>query len=326
MTHLLVAGRIHPTGEQMLRDLADQGRISFDYVASMDAAEYIPLMPRADALVIRTQPLTAETIATAPRLRVVSRHGVGYDSVDVAALNARGIGLTILGDVNSRSVAEHAMMLLLAAAKRALRADRAVRNPAEWDWRDLLQQQEIHGKNLLILGYGRIGRHLARMAAGFGLNIRAVNPSLLARGWPEGEVPPTTLDEGLAWADLISVHIPRGSRPAIGAAEIARMKPGVIIVNTARGGVVDEAALAAGLASGHVGAAGVDVFEAEPPLNGSPLFAHDNAILTPHSAAFTLECAERMAITSIGNALAYLDGTIAPDLVVNRDQVLHTFK
>lgn len=319
MTHLLVAGKLHEAGEALLRDLAEQGRISYDYVEDVSEPSYAPLIDRADALVIRTQPLSARTIARADRLKVVSRHGVGYDSVDLPALDARGIALTILGDVNSVSVAEHAMMQLLAAAKRALRSDRAVREAGQWDWRNRLEQQEISGKRLLILGYGRIGRHLARMAAGFDIEVRAYDPFLERRGWPDGPVRPVALDEGLPWADMISVHVPKGDRPAIGADEIARMKRGVILSNTARGGVVDEAALAAALASGQVGAAGIDVFDQEPPVHASPLFGHDNALLSPHVAGLTRECGLRMAVTSIENALNYLNGTIDPELVVNRE-------
>lgn len=317
MAHLLVAGKLHPAGEALLRELPARG-ITVDYVEEVSEPSYAPLIARADALVIRTQPLSAATVALAERLKVVSRHGVGYDSVDLAALNARGIGLTIVGDVNSVSVAEHAMMQLLAAAKRVLRADRAVREPGAWNWRNKLEQQEISGKRLLILGYGRIGRHLARMASGFQMEVRAYDPFLVNSGWPAGTVTPVNdLHEGLAWADCISVHIPRGDEPAIGAAEFAVMKPGVILANTARGGVVDEAALAAALASGHVAAAGVDVFDDEPPTGASPLLAQDTALLSPHIAGLTNECAERMAIASIENALAYLDGSIAPELVVN---------
>lgn len=320
MPHLLVAGKLHPSGEALLARLPAQG-VTVDYVEEVSEAAYAPLIHKADALVIRTQPLSAATVAWAERLRVVSRHGVGYDSVDLAALNQRGIALTIVGDVNSVSVAEHAMMQLLAGAKRVLRADRAVREPEQWGWRNRLEAQEISGRNLLILGYGRIGRHLARMAAGFQMQVRAHDPWLERAGWPEGPVRPVALDEGLAWADCISVHVPRGDRPAIGAAELARMKPGVLLVNTARGGVVDEAALAAALASGHVGAAGVDVFDAEPP-SASPLFAHDNVILSPHIAGLTAECGERMALASIENALGFLDGSIDPTLIVNRN-ILH---
>lgn len=315
MPHLLVAGKLHPVGEALLRSLPARG-VTVDYVEEISEDSYAPLIHKADALVIRTQPLSAATIARAEKLRIVSRHGVGYDAVDLAALNARGIALAIVGDVNSVSVAEHAMMQLLAGAKRALLADRAVREPGGWGWRNRLEQQEISGKNLLILGYGRIGRHLARMASGFGMQVRAHDPFLERAGWPEGPVAPTSLDDGLEWADCISVHIPRAERPIIGAAQMARMRHGVILANTARGGVVDEAALAEALASGQVGGAGVDVFDDEPPQD-SPLFAHSTAILSPHIAGLTAECGERMAIASVENALDYLNGTINGDLIVN---------
>lgn len=321
MPHLLVAGKLHPTGEALLRDLPARG-VSVDYVEEVSEPSYAPLIPAADALVIRTQPLSAATVALAERLKVVSRHGVGYDSVDLAALNARGIALTIVGDVNSVSVAEHAMMQLLAGAKRVLRADRAVREPGGWDWRNRLESREISGKRLLIVGYGRTGRHLARMAAGFRMEVRAHDPRLERAGWPEGEVAPAAdLHAALGWADCVSVHVPRGDRPALGPAEFAAMKPGMLLANTARGGVVDEAALAAALASGRVAAAGVDVFDAEPPAGGSALLAHDTAILSPHIAGLTNECGERMAVAAIENALHWLDGTIDPDLVVNRTHV-----
>lgn len=316
MTHLLVAGKLHAAGEALLRELPAQG-ITVDYVTEITEASYAPLISKADALVIRTQPLSAQTVALAQRLKVVSRHGVGYDSVDLDALNQRGIALTIVGDVNSISVAEHAMMQLLAGAKRALRADAAVRNPADWGWRNLFEQHEISGKNLLIMGYGRTGKHLARMAGGFDMQIRAYDPFLQQAGWPEGAVRPVTLDEGLAWADFISVHIPRGDTPAIGPDQIAMMRPGVVLANTARGGVVDEAALAEALELGQVGAAGVDVFDQEPPQD-SPLLTQPRALLSPHIAGVTAEAAERMAIASVRNAVDYLNGSIDTDLIVNR--------
>ncbi|WAP66793.1 hydroxyacid dehydrogenase [Jiella pelagia] len=321
MTRLLVAGKLHPAGEALLRELPERG-VHVDYVEEVSEPSYAPLIETADALVIRTQPLSADTIGRAERLKVVSRHGVGYDSVDLAALNARGIALTIVGDVNSVSVAEHAMMQLLAGAKRVLEADRAVRDPERWGWRNRLEQQEISGKRLLIIGYGRIGRHLARMAAGFRMQVRAYDPYLEEAGWPEGDIAAISdLKEALAWADCISIHIPRGEKPMLDEAEFSAMKPGVILANTARGGVVSEAALSEALATGRVAAAGVDVFDVEPPDGTSPLASQDAAILSPHIAGLTNECGERMAIASIENALGYLDGTIAPDLVVNRDSL-----
>jgi D-3-phosphoglycerate dehydrogenase len=315
MPHLLLAGKLHPSGLEVAKSAKG---VTFDYVEDVSEASYVPLIGEADALVVRTQPVTAATIAGAPRLKVVSRHGVGYDAVDVGALNARGIALTIVGDVNSVSVAEHAMTLLLACAKRLLRGDAAARDPAKWNWRNRLEASEIAGKNLLIVGYGRIGSRLARLAAAFDVHVRAYDPFLLDTGWPPGEVVPVaSLEEGLAWADAISLHLPKSDGPLIGAAEIAAMKPGAILINTARGGIVNEAALAAGLQSGQIGAAGLDVFETEPPPAGHPLSSFDQVVLSPHNAGLSAEAGERMAIASVANAIAYLDGTIDRGLVVN---------
>jgi D-3-phosphoglycerate dehydrogenase len=321
MPHILVAGKLHPAGLALLEHAKSLG-FTHDYIEEISEPSYAPLIDKADALVIRTQPMSASTVARGTRLQVVSRHGVGYDAVDLAALNSRNIALTIVGDVNSVSVAEHAMMQMLAAAKRAIRADNAVRDAAKWGWRNLLEQQEISRKRLLILGYGRIGRNLARMAAGFQMEVRAHDPFLARQGWPEGVVRPVNdLLEGLGWADFVSVHVPRGDRPAIGAAEIAAMKTGAIIVNTARGGVVDEAALTAGLRTGQIGAAGCDVFDVEPPTNKSPLIDFDQAVLSPHIAGLTQEAAERMAVISVQNVIDFFSGTIDPDLVVNRSAI-----
>jgi D-3-phosphoglycerate dehydrogenase len=316
MPHLLIAGKLHSAGLALLE--ASPG-VTFDYVEEISEPSYAPLIAKADALIVRTQPLSAATIARAERLKVVSRHGVGYDAVDLAALNARGIALTVVGDTNSVSVAEHAMMLLLACAKRAVRADRSVRTPGDWVWRNKLEAGELAGKRLLIIGYGRIGRHLARMAAGFRMEIRAYDPWLNEKGWPEGEAQPAEpLAEWLPWADAVSINAPKSDRPILGAAEIAAMKPGVIVVNTSRGGVIDETAMTAALKSGQIGAAGLDVFEQEPPDTTHPLFALDRVILSPHIAGLTVESAERMAVASVRNALDFLAGCIDPALVVNR--------
>jgi D-3-phosphoglycerate dehydrogenase / 2-oxoglutarate reductase len=235
-----------------------------------------------------------------------------------AALRNAGIRGASVGDVNSLSVAEHAIMLILACAKQAIRADRAVRT-GYWGWRNRLEAGEISGKRLFIIGYGRSGRHLARMAEGFRMQTRAFDPFLVEQGWPEGPVSPIdTLADGLAWADVVSVNVPKAGRPILGADEFARLKRGAIVVNTARGGIVDEAALASALADGRVVAAGLDVFDDEPPAKDHPLLAFDQAVLTPHIAGLTQQSAERMAVSSIQNVIDFFEGHIDPDLVVNR--------
>lgn len=318
MPNILVAGKLHPAGRALL-DAAPAMQIR--YIDEISEPSYAPQIGWADALLIRTQPLSAATVARAERLRIVSRHGVGYDAVDLAALNARGIALAVCGDVNSTSVAEHAAMMILAATKRALRADGAVRR-GPWNWRNTLQSQDLRGRNLLLLGYGRIGRHIARMMGGFGMTIRAHDPFLQKQGWPDGPIAPVPdLAQGLGWADIVSVSVPRADRPLIGAAEFAQMRDGAILVNTARGGIVDEAALIDALASGRIAAAGLDVFEDEPPAPDNPLLGFDQVLLSPHIAGVTDGAAQRMAIGSAQNILDFFAGRIDPALVVNRDSL-----
>ena len=315
MPHLLIAGKLHPAGLAVLKAA---GGVTYDYVEEVSEHSYAPMIGKADALVIRTQPLSAETLAKAERLKLVSRHGVGYDAVDLAALNARRIPLCIVGDVNSVSVAEHAMMLILAATKYLLRGDRAVRSGG-WEWRNSLEVGEVSGRHLLILGFGRIGRHLAQMALAFGMEVRAYDPFLERHGWPEGPVlPAASLEEGLAWANVISVNIPKASRPVLGAAELAKVRPGAILINTARGGIVDEAALRVALEEGRIAAAGLDVFDTEPPSPDHPLLAFDQVLLSPHVAGLTRPAAERMAIASVQNVLDFFSSRIDPDLIVNK--------
>ncbi|MGO4855456.1 hydroxyacid dehydrogenase [Phaeovulum sp. W22_SRMD_FR3] len=318
MPHVLVAGKLHPLGRALL-DAAPG--VSVRYIEEVSEESYAPYIDTADALLIRTQPMSATTIAQARQLKIVSRHGVGYDAVDLTALNQRQIALAVCGDVNSTSVAEHAAMMILAASKRALRADKSVRQ-GPWDWRNGLESQDLRGRNLLLLGYGRIGRHTATMMGGFGLTIRAYDPYLLGQGWPPGPVTPVAdLAEGLAWADIISVSVPRAGKPLIGTAEFAQMKDGVVLVNTARGGVVDETALIAALSSGKVGAAGLDVFEQEPPARDNPLAGFDQVLLSPHIAGVTDGAAERMALGSAQNILDFFAGRLDPNLIVNKEML-----
>lgn len=312
MPHLLVAGKLHPSGLDLLRSAP----VTFDYVEEISEPSYQAYLPLADALVIRTQPLSLASIAKAPGLKIVSRHGVGYDAVDVPALNARGIPLCIVGDVNSSGVAEHAMMLILAATHRLIAADRATRD-GNWGWRNGLQTHEVAGKRLLILGFGRIGQKLAGLARAFGMEVHAHDPYIPEGSWQEGAARATDLAQALAQADAVSLHLPRADRAVLGTAELTLMKPTAVVVNTARGGLLDEVALADALRAGRLGGAGIEVFDAEPPGKDHPLFGLDQAVLTPHNAALTVECAERMAIASVQNVLDFFAGKLDPALVVN---------
>ena len=309
---------MHPSGRAILDAAADA---TVTYIDETSEESLIAEVGRAEAVLLRTQPFTRSTADLAPNLRIVSRHGVGYDAVDVDALNARGVALAICGDVNATTVAEHIAMLILAASKRLLRADASARH-GPWEWRNRLEACDIRGRRLLLVGYGRIGRQADRLMQVFGMEVRAHDPFLDERGWPEDGVPPVaSLDKGLAWADVISFSLPHSGAPLIGAAEIAQMREGVILINTARGSLIDEAAMIAGLESGKIGAAGLDVFATEPLAVGHPLGRFDQVILTPHIGGLTRDAAERMAVSSAQNSLDFFAGRLDPTLIVNADAI-----
>lgn len=316
MPHLLIAGPVHQAGLDLVQSAPG---ITYDYVPTLFYDEYAALIEKADGLVVRTQPVRADTIARAPRLKIVSRHGVGYDAVDVHALNQRAIPLTIVGDVSSRAVAEHAIMLIVTLAKKMRTYDHAVRS-GEWTARNRFDSIELQGKTLLIVGLGRIGRHVLSIAQGFGLRVIVYSPSLTVEDAASlGVERVSELDEALRRADFITLHAPKtGNHPLIGAAQLACMKPTAILVNTARGGLIDEDALAHALATKALAGAGLDVFAEEPPVTTHPLFGRDDVILTPHTASLTTESSIRMAVISIQNALDCFEGRLNPALVVNR--------
>jgi D-3-phosphoglycerate dehydrogenase len=312
MPHVTVAGPLHEAGIALLEAAED---VRFDHVTDADPAAYAAHLPKTDGLVLRTQPLTAAQIAQAPALSVVSRHGVGFDAVDADALAARGIPLAIVGDVNSRTVAEHAFALLLAVSRDIPRSAAALRG-GDWGWRNRFTARELDGKRLLILGYGRIGRALALRARAFGMTVAAYDPHLPADAFAGAERE-ADLPGALARADAVSLHLPGGAAPLIGAAELARMKPDAVLVNTARGGLVDEAALADALRAKRLRAAALDVLGDEPPAQEHPLLSCETALITPHSAGLTAECAQRMAEMSVRNVLDRFAGRLDPALVVN---------
>jgi len=252
---------------------------------------------RVVALVSRNAPVTAEVMARFPALRVIAKHGVGLDAIDVPAATSRGLPVVYTPGANALSVAEHALALILAVAKRLLPADRAVRAD-DFAYKFRGEFLELSGLTLGIVGLGRIGRDLARMAGlGLGMRVVAHSPSVPDELFRESGVQRIDLLELLARSDVVSLHAPArpGESPLMGASQLAAMKPGAILVNTARGSVVDEVALVEALTSGHLGGAGLDVFAEEPPRPDHPLFRLDNVVLSPHVGGSTDASLERMA-------------------------------
>ena len=320
---ILILGRIHEAGLDILR--ARPG-VSFEIMANPAEPDILALAPTADAIIVRTTRLTAAAIDSAPKLKIVSRHGVGYDNVDMAALDRRRIPLTLVGNVNALSVAEHTLFMMLTIAKRGVAYDRATRN-GDWKIRDSFGGTELAGKTLLLLGFGRIGREVARRAQAFGMTVLAYDPYVRDAALFAARVQPVAkLAEAFPQADFVSVHLPMTAetKAIIGAPQFAVMKKSAIVISTARGGLIDEAALVEALKSGQIRAAGLDVFVDEPPAPNDPLLKLDNLLLSPHAAGLTEECAMRMAEVSARNALAGLDGKVDPELVVNKHVLNHS--
>ena len=314
---LLVAifGKINDAGIERLKAA---GR--FNLIERPDHADdRIDVASRADAIIVRMTKIDAEMVDAAPNLAFVARHGVGYDTVDVEALTRRGIPLALTGDVNSGAVAEHTLGLMLALAKRIPAYDQAIRI-GRFSIRDSFSACELDGRTVLLVGFGRIGRKVARLCDAFGMAVLVADPFIDAREIESlGYGLAGDLDSAIEQADFVSIHVPKGPDTVhlIGKAQIDRMRQGAFLINVARGGLVDEAALLAALDAGRLGGVALDVFEIEPPPDDYPALKHPGFLLTPHSAALTRECAARLALACAENVIAFATGRIDPDLVVN---------
>jgi D-3-phosphoglycerate dehydrogenase len=249
----------------------------------------------ADALIVRSQvQVDAALIAAAPQLKIIGRAGVGIDNIDAVAAERANIRVVNAPNGNTIAAAEQTFALLLAVARHVPRGDASVRSGA---WiRGELKGFELRGKRLGIIGLGRIGQAVAKRAAAFEMEVVASDPVVTEEQATALGVKLQTFDQLLTASDIISLHVPAlGDTPLIGAAEIAKIKRGAVLLNVARGSLIDEVALAAALASGALGGAGIDVFASEPPV-GSPLLTAPHTVLAPHLGAQTVDAQVAVAV------------------------------
>lgn len=312
MAHrVYVDGPIHAAALEVLRGATEVVPGFGPRAVEMGAA-----LPDVHAVLLRTAPLGAEAIDRARSLRVIARHGVGVDNVALDAAARRGIPVLITPQANLRSVAEHAFALMLAVSRNLVRADRFVRE-GRFSSRDRLQGRELLGSTLGVIGLGRIGGEVARMAVrGFGMRVLGYDPWLPPeRVREQGAEPVETLPDLLGACDIVTVHVPlsEATRGLLGRRELVSMRPGAILVQTSRGGVVEEDALIEALRSGHLAGAGIDVYETEPPPEGHPFFSMEEVVLTPHTAALTEQAMRRMALDAARGILDVLAGADPSD-------------
>jgi D-3-phosphoglycerate dehydrogenase len=298
-----------------------EARRDLDLVVLHDppVAAWHAALADADGAVLWLERMDTAALAVAPRLKVVSRIGVGFDTVDVPACSARGIPVMVVNGTNDLSVAEHAMMLLLAVARRAVDIDRGVKGGGWWP-EGGPRMVDLAGRHALVVGYGRIGTRVAQYMRAFDMRVSVFDPLYHpARIAADRHAVARDLHAALAEADVVSLHCPLtpATRHLMNAAAFAALKPGAILVNTARGPLVDEAALVAALESGRLMGAGLDVLEVEPPRPGNRLLGLPNVVISPHSAASTAEGTSRMARQAAQNVLDALDGRPDPAMMVN---------
>ena len=253
----------------------------------------------------------------APELRVIARTGIGYDAVDVAEASRRGIAVTNTPDAPTVSTAEHAVTLILMVAKGVKRSEAELR-AGVGDYYARHRAIELDGKTLGLIGFGRIARRVARACHALGMQVTAYDPMLADDAFGPDVARAATVHEVIAGADVVSLHAPLTdeTRGLIGAAELGRMQRGAILINTARGGLVDGDALLVALDSGHLAGAGLDVTDPEPLPVGHPLLGRDDVVVTPHVASGTAESKIRIFRVALDQAVAVLEGR-RPDHLVN---------
>ena len=290
-----LALRLHPkTGARSPEDLAD-------------------LAAGCCAAIVSTDPFTAQTLKRLAGLQVIARVGVGTDSIDLPAATGRGVAVTITPGMNAVTVAEHTLALMLALLRRVVAQDASVK-AGRWDRIGAMTPRELAASRVLLIGGGTIGRAVAVRLLAFGAQVLVHDP---VAPCPPGCMPAPDLDAALAGADIVSLHLPRTpeTEGLLNAGRLGSLKPGALVINTARGGLLDEAALFAGLRSGHLGGAALDVFDTEPP---DPQALRDvpNLIAAAHMGGLSHESIARMTASATDSVLRVLAGE-CPATVIN---------
>ena len=291
---ILIPQDVAQPGKDYLRERGYEIKMGSGITPEAIAADVLD----CDAILARTAPYTAKVIDAGNKLKVISRHGVGYDNIDVARATELGIWVTFAPESLSNTVAEHVIGCTLTLARNFMQLDREMR-AGNWGIRDKLLGTDLAGKALGIVGLGRIGRRVAQKASqGLDMKVIGYDPFLKQEQVAEFATPVISMDDVFSVADFVTLHIPGGpsNRGVIGKKQFALMKKTAFFINASRGDVVAEADLLEALRNGSIAGAAIDVYEKEPPQKDNPLMSLSNVLLTPHNASQTRECMIRMAL------------------------------
>ena len=316
MKNILIIQPIDKSGIEILENHPDY---NFEIIDGTDLEEIKKKIIECDGISIRTAKLPAEVIRGAKNLKVISRHGVGYDNIDLEAAKEKNISISITATANAVAVAEHVMFMLLNISKRKDMYDKTVKSGRFNDRNKLPKTIELWNKNILIMGFGRIGKSLIKRCIGFEMNVYIYDPFVSKEEIESfGGKKIEDLKEGVKKMDALTLHIPlkEKTKNIINYDVLKNMKKNCIIINASRGGIINENDLNKSLNENKIFGAGLDVFDTEPPDNDNPLLKNDKTFLSPHTAAFTEECMVRMGKETIQNIIDFFDKKLEKSKIV----------
>ena len=316
---ILVLGKIHQSGLDLFKNYNQ-----FELIIEDDNPKNIlDITKDVHGIIVRMTPINEELINNSKNLKIVSRHGVGFNTVNVDELSLKNIPLSITKDVNSTAVSEHAFAMMIGFSKFLIGHDKGVRKE-NFKIRDLYNSFELKDKKILIIGYGRIGRKFANLCNNFGMEVLIADKFLDKSFVKEKYVFSNNFEDLLNDVDFISLHSPHepNAPPMFSKKQFLKMKNNAVIINTSRGDLINETDLVTALKNKVIGGACLDVFNPEPPsIKNNELLSLDNVILSPHSAAYTKEAIKKMSLSCCQNVIDYFTGNINKELIVNFDKI-----
>ncbi len=316
MYKIAIIEEIHDEGIKLLKE---NPNFEYEVISDVSESNLINKLPEFDGCSLRISNLTSKILKNCKKLKVISRHGVGYNNVDLEYLKKNNISLMITNNANHISVAEHVMYMILTISKGMGMHDKSVREGLFNKGIVNVVSFELQKKEILIIGFGRTGRALIKICKSFGMKIKVYDPYVKEKIISElGGEKVNDLDENLKKADYVSLHVPltAETKNMINMSNLKIMKPSSIIINTARGGVINEKDLNDSLNKKIIFGAGIDVFEVEPVERNNPLLKNNRVILSPHSATWTNECKIRMAKLTIQNIIDFFEKKIDKSMIV----------
>ena len=317
MKKILIIKKIHEAGIQILNNRKDY---SFEIVENLENDFLKNKLKDCDAISLRTSKFNKELIESSPKLKIISRHGVGYDNIDLVSAKSKNITISITSNSLAATVAEHVFFMMLNISRGGDLYNKIVKEGNFSERKTLPLAKELWKKNILIIGFGRIGKNLIKKCIGFDMNVFVFDPFIDAKTISNlGGKKTENFHETIREMDYISIHAPytEKSKNLLNIKVFNSMKKNSIIINTSRGGIVNEKDLNDALNKGIIFGAGLDVFDKEPPDNNNPLLKNKKVFLSPHTSTFTEECSERMGKETIQNIIDFFENKLQKNKVIN---------